>query len=332
MFNQPTRSTASRRDLFRTAAAASAGVASVSVTAGAEAAGAVGARKSAGTRNVAGGGRITGDRLTTQDGTVLYFKDWGSGPAVVFSHGYPLSSDAWEDQMLFLLRNGYRVIAHDRRGFGRSSQPARGYDYDTFADDLAQLVNALDLRETTFVGHSMGGGEVARYVARHGQTRVSKVAFISSVTPFLLQTPTNPGGAPRAVFDAFRAAVQKDRSQWNLDVTTPYYSFNRPSAHVSEGLRQNYWRQGQATGILAAYQALTAFSETDFRDDLKAITVPALVVHGSDDQIVPSEISGKLTAQLVPHARLEIYDGGSHGLLHVDKDRLNADLLAFLRS
>jgi non-heme chloroperoxidase len=277
-------------------------------------------------------GKLTADHLTTRDGTSLYFKDWGSGPAVVFSHGYPLSSDAWEDQMFFLLENGYRVVAHDRRGFGRSSQPAGGYDYDTFADDLAQLVNALDLREATFIGHSMGGGEVARYVARHGQSRVAKVAFVSSVTPFLLKTATNPAGAPKALFDGFRAAVQADRSQWNLDVTMPYYSFNRPGAKVSEGLRQDYWRQGQATGVLAAYHALGAFSETDFRDDLRKITVPALVVHGSDDQIVPLEISANLTAKLIPQAKLVVYDGGSHGLLHVDKDRLNADLLAFLRS
>jgi len=280
----------------------------------------------------ASAGKPTADRLTTKDGTSLYFKDWGSGPAVVFSHGYPLSSDAWEDQMFFLLQNGYRVIAHDRRGFGRSGQPAKGYDYDTFADDLAQLVNALDLRKATFVGHSMGGGEVARYVARHGQSRVAKVAFVSSVTPFLLKTATNPTGAPKELFDGFRAAVQADRSQWNLDVTMPYYSFNRPGAKVSEGLRQDYWRQGQATGVPAAYHAIGAFSETDFRDDLKQITVPTLVVHGSDDQIVPLEISAKLTAKLIPQAKLVVYDGGSHGLLHVDKDRLNTDLLAFLRS
>jgi non-heme chloroperoxidase len=284
------------------------------------------------TKTPAPAGNPMADRLTTKDGTSLNFKDWGSGPAVVFSHGYPLSSDAWEDQMFFLLQNGYRVIAHDRRGFGRSSQPSKGYDYDTFADDLAQLVNALDLRGATFVGHSMGGGEVARYVGRHGQSRVAKVAFVSSVTPFLLKTATNPNGAPKEVFDGFRAAVQADRSQWNLDVTMPYYSFNRPGAKVSEGFRQDYWRQGQATGVLAAYHAIGAFSETDFREDLKKITVPALVVHGSDDQIVPLEISANLTAELIPQARLVVYDGGSHGLLHVDKDRLNADLLAFLRS
>lgn len=309
-----------RRTLLK-GAAAGVGLAAAS-------AGAAGAK----TPVPASAGKPAADHLITKDGTSLYYKDWGTGPAVVFSHGYPLSSDAWEDQMFFLLQNGYRVIAHDRRGFGRSSQPASGYDYDTFADDLAQLVNALDLDKATFVGHSMGGGEVARYVGRHGQGRVAKVAFVSAVTPFLLKAATNPTGAPKELFDGFRAAVQADRSQWNLDVTMPYYSFNRPGAKVSEGLRQNYWRQGQATGLLAAYHALGAFSETDFRDDLKKITVPALVVHGSDDQIVPLDISGKLTAKLIPQAKLVVYEGGSHGLLHVDKDRLNADLLTFLRS
>jgi non-heme chloroperoxidase len=310
---------ASRRDLLKGVAAASVGLA------------ATGASDSK-TVQPANAGQSTAGRLITRDGTSLYYKDWGSGPAVVFSHGYPLSSDAWEDQMFFLSQNGYRVIAHDRRGFGRSSQPAKGYDYDTFADDLAQLVNALNLRDATFVGHSMGGGEVARYIGRHGHERAAKVAFVSSVTPFLLKTATNPTGAPKEVFDGFRAAVQANRSQWNLDVSTPYYSFNRPGAKISEGLRQNYWRQGQATGMLAAYHTLGAFSETDFTEDLKKVTVPALVVHGSDDQIVPLEISAKLTAMLIPQARLLVYEGGSHGLLHVDKDRLNADLLAFLRS
>ncbi|MEP9369720.1 alpha/beta hydrolase [Xanthobacter sp. VNH20] len=319
MISTPDR--ASRRSLLKGVAAAGVGLAAAG-------AGAANAKS----RSPANTGKPTADRLTLRDGTSLYFKDWGSGPAVVFSHGYPLSSDAWEDQMFFLQQSGYRVIAHDRRGFGRSSQPAAGYDYDTFADDLAELVEALDLHDATFIGHSMGGGEVARYVARHGQGRVAKVAFISAVTPFLLKTETNPNGAPKELFDSFRAAVQANRSQWNLDVTMPYYSFNRSGAHVSEGLRQNYWRQGQATGLLAAYHALGAFSETDFREDLGKITVPALVVHGSDDQIVPLEISAKLTAKLIPHAKLVVYEGGSHGLLHVDKDRLNADLLAFLRA
>ena len=277
-------------------------------------------------------GKLTSNTLTTNDGTVLYYKDWGSGPAVVFSHGYPLSSDAWEYQMMFLSEHGFRVIAHDRRGFGRSSQPSRGYDYDTFADDLAALLDALALTDVTLVGHSMGGGEVARYLGRYGEQRVSKAAFVASVTPFLLQTPTNPHGAPAQVFADMRVAVQADRSQWTKDVTTSYYSYNRPGAQVSEGVRDDYWRQGMATGMMAATHAITAFSETDFRDDLAKISVPTLVVHGTDDQIVPIEISGSLMSSVVKHARLLSYDGGSHGLLITQKDRLSADLLAFLKS
>lgn len=278
------------------------------------------------------GGKLTSNTLTVNDGTVLYYKDWGSGPVVVFSHGYPLSSDAWEYQMMFLVQHGYRVIAYDRRGFGRSSQPGHGYNYDTFTDDLAALIDALDLRDVTLVGHSMGGGEVARYISRHGEDRVAKVAFVAAATPFLLQTEAHPHGAPVTVFDGMRAAVLADRSQWNRDVSMPYYNYNRPGAEVSEGVREDYWRQGMATGIMAAYHAIEAFSETDFRDDLAKITVPALVVHGSDDQIVPVEVSGNLTAQLVSNAELRVYEGGSHGLLITHKDRLNTDLLAFLTS
>ena len=276
--------------------------------------------------------RLTSNSITTDDGTVLYYKDWGRGPAVVFSHGYPLSSDAWDYQMMALSQNGYRVIAHDRRGFGRSSQPGHGYDYDTFADDLAALVDALDLKHVTLVGHSMGGGEVARYVGRHGEGRVAKVALVAAVTPFLLKTETNPDGAPIEVFDGFRAAVRADRSQWNRDVSIPYYNYDRPGAEVSQGVRDEYWCQGMTTGILAAYEAIGAFSETDFREDLKRISVPTLIVHGSDDQIVPIEISGLPTSKLVGHARLLVYEGGSHGLIITHKDRLNTDLLTFLRS
>jgi len=277
-------------------------------------------------------GLVTATTIRTGDGTELYYKDWGQGPVVVFCHGYPLSSDAWEDQMIFLAERGFRVVAYDRRGFGRSSQPSHGYDYDTFADDLATVLTALDLRSVTLVGHSMGGGEVARYIARHGEERIARAAFVAAVTPFLLKTASNPNGAPKELFDSFRAAVLANRSQWNRDVTTPYYSFNRTGAKPSDGLRESYWRQGQATGMMAAYHALGAFSETDFRSDLQRITVPTLIVHGDDDQIVPLEISGALTAKLVPHAKLIVYKGGSHGLLHVDKERLNADLLAFAKS
>jgi non-heme chloroperoxidase len=275
---------------------------------------------------------LTSNTITTKDGTVLYYKDWGVGPAIVFSHGYPLSSDAWEYQMMFLLQNGYRVIAHDRRGFGRSSQPSQGYDFDTFADDLAALVEALDLRDVTFVGHSMGGGETVRYIARHGEGRVARVALVGAVTPFLLKTETNPNGAPIEIFEGMRAAVRADRSQWNKDVTMPYYNYNRAGAVVSEGVREDYWRQGMATGLLAAYYAIGAFSETDFTEDLQKITVPTLVVHGDDDQIAPIEITGNLTAKMVEHSKLVIYKGGSHGLLITQKDELNADLLAFLKS
>lgn len=274
----------------------------------------------------------TASTIKTADATELYYKDWGTGPIVLFCHGYPLSADAWEDQMIFLVQHGFRAVAYDRRGFGRSSQPSQGYDYDTFADDLATIIEALDLYEVTLIGHSMGGGEVARYIGRHGESRIARAGFVSAVTPFLLQTPDNPNGVPKTLFDTFRASVHANRSQWNRDVSIPYYSFNRKGAKSSDGLRDSYWRQGQTTGMLAAYHALGAFSETDFRSDLQKVTVPTLIIHGDDDQIVPLEISGAVTAKLVPHAKLIVYKGGSHGLLHLDKDRLNADLLGFLKS
>jgi non-heme chloroperoxidase len=329
MFASEPVTTTSRRNLLAAGAGAGAVAGMLAMSGHAEARVPV----AAGTGGAAASGaKLTASTVTAKDGTVLYYKDWGTGPVVVFSHGYPLSSDAWEYQMMFLMQHGYRVIAYDRRGFGRSSQPGKGYDYDTFADDLNTLVEALDLKDITLVGHSMGGGEVARYVARHGQSRIAKVAFVASVTPFLLQTAANPHGAPVSVFDGMRAAVQADRSQWNKDATMPYYNYNRAGAKISEGVRDEYWRQGEATGILAAYYAITAFSETDFRDDLKKISVPALVIHGSDDQIVPIEISGNLTAKIVSHAKFTVYEGGSHGLLITHKDKLNADLLTFLKA
>jgi len=277
-------------------------------------------------------GKLTSNTLTMNDGAVIYYKDWGSGPAVVFSHGYPLSSDFWENQMLFLSQHGYRVIAHDRRGFGRSSQPGQGYDYDTFADDLTALVEALDLRDATFVGHSMGGGEVARYVGRHGEDRVAKLALVAAVPPLMLKTTANPGGIPIEVFDGMRAAVQADRAQFFIDVSLPYFNHNRPGAQISQGVRDSFWRQCMATGMLAVYYGLGAFSETDFTEDLKKINVPTLIVHGSDDQIVPIDAAGKAAAKIVKMADLLIYEGGSHGLPVDHKDRLNDDLLAFLKS
>jgi non-heme chloroperoxidase len=280
----------------------------------------------------AGSVKRTSNTITTADGTVLYYKDWGTGPVVVFTHGYPLSSDAWENQMFFLSERGYRVIAHDRRGFGRSSQPSHGNDMDTYADDLATLVDALDLMDATIVGHSMGGGEVVRYIRRHGEKRVAKIALVGAVPPFLLQTPTNPNGAPVAVFDGMRKSVLDDRSQWFKDTTMPYYNFNRAGAKVSEGVRDSFWRQGMVTGMQAAYHAIGAFAETDFREDLKAITVPTLVIHGKDDQIVPFEISGKLAAGMIKNAKLVVYEKGSHGLIVTEKDQVNADLLAFLKA
>jgi len=328
--NQDSRSEAkvsSRRNMLAGAATAVAGAGLAAISGGAAA-----ATAGAKLNPTATAAKLTANTITMKDGTVIYYKDWGTGPAVVFCHGYPLSSDAWENQMIFLLQHGYRVIAHDRRGFGRSSQPSKGYDYDTFADDLATLVDALDIKDAAFIGHSMGGGEVARYIGRHGEKRVSKVGLIAAVTPFILKTDTNPGGVPREFFDGFRKAVQADRSQWNKDVTMPYYNYNRPGAKVSEGVRDEYWRQGQNTGILAAYNAIGAFSETDFREDLKKITVPTLVLHGSDDQICPIELSGTLAAKIVKNSKLVVYEGGSHGLLVTEKDKFNADLLAFLKS
>jgi non-heme chloroperoxidase len=315
---------ASRRSLIFGVAAAAAGAGLLAAVPTAEA-------KTAPERTTSTA-RLTSNTVTTKDGTVLYYKDWGTGPAVVFSHGYPLSSDAWENQMIFLAQNGFRVIAHDRRGFGRSSQPGHGYDYDTFADDLATLVDALGLKDAAFIGHSMGGGEVARYIGRHGEKRVAKVALVAAVTPFLARTDTNPNGAPIEVFDSFRAAVLADRSQCNKEVSMPYYNYNRTGAKVSQGVREEYWRQGQTTGIVAAYQAIGACSETDFRDDLKKITVPVLIVHGSDDQIVPIEISGNISAKIMKDAKFLVYEGGAHGLIVTQKDKLNADLLAFLKS
>jgi len=272
------------------------------------------------------------DSVITEDGTRIHFKDWGTGPAVVFSHGWPLQGDAWEDQMIFLASHGYRVIAHDRRGHGLSSQPWGGNDMDTYADDLATLLNALDIQKATLVGHSTGGGEVARYLGRHGSARVKKAVLVGAVPPQMVKSATNPGGLPMEVFDGIRAGVLADRSQFFKDLTLPFYGYNRPGAKVSEGVRDTFWAQGMQCGIKNAYDCIKQFSETDFTEDLKKIDVPVLVVHGSDDQIVPIDAAGKASAKIIKNAKLVIYEGAPHGLPTTHKDKLNADLLEFLQS
>lgn len=278
-------------------------------------------------------GKAMSNVFTTQDGTQIYYKDWGTGPVVSFSHGWPLSADAWESQMFFLASQGYRCIAHDRRGHGRSSQPWHGNDMDTYADDLHQLFTHLDLRNVTMVGHSTGGGEVARYIGRHGSKRVAKAVLMGAVTPIMLKSPNNPVGLPMEVFDGLRKAYLADRSQFFLDVASgPFFNFNRPGAKPSQGMVQSWWRQGMQSGHKNAYDCIKAFSETDFTEDLRKIDVPTLILHGDDDQIVPIEGSALLAAKLVKGSQLKIYKGGSHSLGDTDRDALNADLLAFIRS
>src|SRR5579863_1837706 len=269
--------------------------------------------------------------FTTKDGTQIYYKDWGSGQPIVFSHGWPLSSDAWEDQMVFLAEHGFRCIAHDRRGHGRSSQPWAGNDMDTYADDLAALVHELEIKNAIHVGHSTGGGEVARYIGRHGTRRVAKAVLIGAVPPLMLKTPANPGGTPIEVFDQIRTAVLADRSQFFKDLSSPFYGANRPGANVSQGLRDSFWLQGMLCGLKAAYDCVKAFSETDFTEDLKKIDVPTLILHGDDDQIVPIGDSAMLSSKLVKGANLKIYPGGPHGLCSTHKNQVNEDLLAFIR-
>ena len=269
--------------------------------------------------------------ITTKDGTQIYYKDWGSGTPVVFSHGWPLSSDAWEDQMIYLASRGYRCIAHDRRGHGRSSQPWEGNEMNTYADDLAALVGKLELHNAIHVGHSTGGGEVARYIGRHGTDRVSKVVLISAVPPLMLKTAANPAGTPIEAFDQLRAGVLADRSQLFKDLSAPFYGANRPDSKVSQGLRDSFWLQGMMAGHKAVYDCIKAFSETDFTEDLKRIDVPTLILHGDDDQIVPIGASAMLTAKLVKGSTLKVYPGAPHGMCSTLKEQISEELFVFCR-
>jgi non-heme chloroperoxidase len=269
--------------------------------------------------------------ITSKDGTEIYYKEWGEGPVVTFSHGWPLNSDAWDGQMLFLAQNGYRVVAHDRRGHGRSSQASSGNDMNGYADDLAAIIEVLDLRNATLVGHSTGGGEVTRYIGRHGSKSVAKVVLIAAVPPIMLKTPANPEGLPMEVFDGLRAGLVKDRSQFYRDLAIQFYGANRPGAKVSQGTLDQFWLWSMQAGLKNAYESIKAFSETDFTEDLKKIDVPALVLHGEDDQIVPIKDSAKKSAKLIKGAKEIYYPGAPHGITATHQDQVNSDLLEFLR-
>lgn len=313
---------ASRRKLL----IGSAGAAAAASVTSATALTATNATAAGKTKAAAGRGHYIG----TRDGTRIFYKDWGSGRPVVFSHGWPLNSDAWDAQMLFLVQKGFRVIAHDRRGHGRSDQPAQGNDMDTYADDLAAVLDALDLKDATLVGHSTGGGEVAHYLGRHGSKRVARAVLIGAVPPIMLKTAAYPGGLAMDVFDGIRKGVAENRSQFYRDLAVPFFGFNRPGAKVAQGTIDAFWAQGMTGGILGQYACIKEFSEVDYTADLKKIDVPTLFLHGDDDQIVPIDNSAKLAAKLVKNATLKVYPGASHGMCVVDADKVNADLLAFL--
>jgi non-heme chloroperoxidase len=268
--------------------------------------------------------------ITTTDGTEIFYKDWGEGQPVVFSHGWPLNADAWDDQAMLVAANGHRAIAHDRRGHGRSSQPWTGNDLDTYADDLAALIDTLDLHQAILVGHSTGGGEVTRYIGRHGTARVAKAVLVGAIAPLMLKTEANPGGTPIEAFDAIRAGVSGDRSQFYKDLSAPFYGANRAGSTVSQGVRDSFWLWSMQVGLKGAYDCVKAFSETDLTEDLKRIDVPTLIIHGDDDQIVPIGASALLSSKLVKDATLKVYPGAPHGLFATHKDQLNADLLAFI--
>jgi non-heme chloroperoxidase len=325
----PTPASATRRRLLSASAGVAGAVAAMSSlsASAATAAGAAGTAHAHGTGHHHGGGFVN-----AKDGTPIYFKDWGTGTPVVFSHGWPLSADAWDAQMLFLVNQGYRVIAHDRRGHGRSGQPSEGNDMDTYADDLAALLDALDVKGAMLVGHSTGGGEVAHYIGRHGEKRVAKAVLIGAVPPIMVKTEANPNGLPMSVFDGIRAGVAANRSQFYLDLATPFYGFNRPNAKVSQGLVQDFWRQGMAGSIKGQYECIKQFSEVDYTEDLKKISVPTLILHGDDDQIVPIDDSAKLSAKIVKNATLKVYAGAPHGMCSTHVDQVNQDLLAFLKA
>jgi non-heme chloroperoxidase len=272
------------------------------------------------------------DKITVKDGTQIYFKDWGTGTPLFFHHGWPLSSDDWDAQMMFFLERGYRVIAHDRRGHGRSTQTPNGHDMDTYAADVAELVTSLDLKNAVHIGHSTGGGEVVRYVARHGKARVTKAVLISSIPPTLMKSERNPDGVPKEVVDSLRDGTANHRSQFYKDITMPFYGFNRPGATVSEGIRDNWWRQGMMGGIKAQYDCIKALAETEFYEDLKLIDVPVLVMHGEDDQICPFATTGARSVKLLKHGTLKSYPGLPHGMPTTHAERINADLLLFIKA